>query len=294
MSISTELGSVREAGLRQGRIQYRERGSGEPIVFVHGMGVNGDLWRKIVPTLATAYRCITPDWPFGSHELPMKRSADLSPPGIARLIAGFLEALELEDVTLMGNNTGGGFSQIVAANHPERLARLILTDCDAFENFPPRWTKLMTKLGWFPGAMRLLSFVLWPHRMKLLAAKPVTQTGFPPKVGRSYVSQTRSFGVYRDAARVARQLKPIHTLVAAARLRNFDKPTLILWSPEDRFFPYAHGWRLAQMIPGSRLVEVYGSKAFLSEDQPEQTRRAITAFMRETPLAEDSHTAFAA
>jgi pimeloyl-ACP methyl ester carboxylesterase len=285
MSISTELGRVSEVELPQGTLRYRERGSGEPIVFVHGMGVNGDLWRKVVPTLAREHRCITPDWPLGSHDMPMKRSADLSPQGIARLIAAFFEALDLEGVTLVGNNTGGGFSQILAANHSERLARLVLTDCDAFANFPPRWTKPIAKIGYVPGAMRLLSLILWPHFVKLFVGRPVSKFGFPRVIGRSYIRQTRPAGVYRDAAKATRQLAPIHTLVAAAKLRSFDKPALILWSPEDRFFPYEHGWRLAQMLPDARLVDVYDSKAFISEDQPEQTATAIANFMRETSAA---------
>jgi pimeloyl-ACP methyl ester carboxylesterase len=282
MSISTELGSVKEVELSQGTIRYRERGSGEPIVFVHGMGVNGDLWRKIVPTLAKDYRCITPDWPLGSHDVAMKRSADLSPPGVARLIADFLEALDLEGVTLVGNDTGGGFAQIATAHHPERLDRLILTDCDAFENFPPRWTKPLAKIGYIPGAMRLLSIIVRPHFIKLLFARPVSKFGFPSAIGRSYISHTRPAGVYRDAAKAVRQLAPIHTLTAAAKLRTFDKPALILWSPEDRFFPYEHGWRLAQTLPNARLADVHDSRAFISEDQPEQTTKAIADFMRDT------------
>src|SRR5947199_9664500 len=112
MSISPALGEQRELQLPQGTISYRERGSGEPIVFVHGLLVNGDLWRKVVPELAKDFRCITPDWPLGSHEIPMNRDADLTPTGLAKLIADFLAALELENVTLVGNDTGGALAQI--------------------------------------------------------------------------------------------------------------------------------------------------------------------------------------
>lgn len=284
MSISNELGDRREVALAQGTIRYRERGDGQPLVFVHGMGVNADLWRKVVPALAGEHRCIAPDWPLGSHDVPLNPNADLSPRGVAGLIADFLAALDLERVTLVGNDTGGGFAQIVAAHRPERLGRLVLTDCDAFENFPPRWTKPLTNLGWVPGGMRALSLALRPHFMKRLAGRPVTKTGFPPAIGRSYVTHTRPAGVYRDAARVTRQLAAVHTLEAAARLRGFAKPALILWSPEDRFFPYEHGWRLSRMLPDARLVEVYDSRAFLSEDQPLQTAAAIADFVRETPV----------
>ena len=130
--------------LPQGTIRYRERGNGEPIVFVHGLLVNGDLWRKVVPTLAKDFRCITPDWPLGSHEVPMNPDADLTPTGLAKLVADFLAALELENVTLVGNDTGGALSQIVVTEHPERIARLVLTPCDAFEVFPPRLFKYLS------------------------------------------------------------------------------------------------------------------------------------------------------
>src|SRR5438874_10453979 len=111
MSVSKALGDPKEAKLEQGTIRYRERGTGEPIVFVHGLLVNGDLWRKVVPELANDFRCITPDWPLGSHEVPMSHEADLTPTGLAKLIADFLAALALENVTLVGNDSGGALSQ---------------------------------------------------------------------------------------------------------------------------------------------------------------------------------------
>ncbi|MGH2406193.1 MAG: alpha/beta fold hydrolase, partial [bacterium] len=112
MSISAELGEQKEVTLPQGTIRYRERGSGEAIVFVHGLLVNGDLWRKVVPRLADEFRCITPDWPLGSHDVPLKTGVDLSPRGGAQLIADFIEALGLEGVTLVGNDTGGALCQL--------------------------------------------------------------------------------------------------------------------------------------------------------------------------------------
>ena len=107
MSISHQLGDPKEVRLPQGNIRYRERGRGTPIVFVHGLLTNGDLWRKVVPLLAREHRCITPDWPLGSHEVPLQLAADLSTPGLAALVADFLAALDLRDVTLVGNDTGG-------------------------------------------------------------------------------------------------------------------------------------------------------------------------------------------
>ena len=122
---------VREAPLPQGAVRYRELGIGEPIVLVHGLLTNSLLWAGVASALAREFRVIAPDWPLGSHERPLHPGTDLSPPGLARVIADFLVALELEDVMLVGNDTGGALCQLVAVHHPERVARLVLTPCDA-------------------------------------------------------------------------------------------------------------------------------------------------------------------
>src|SRR5215207_7710548 len=116
---------VREAQLPQGVVRYRELGIGEPIVLVHGLLTNSLLWTDVATTLARDFRVIAPDWPLGSHERPLRPGTDLSPPGLARLIADLLAALKLEDVTLVGNDTGGALCQLAAVHHPERVARLV-------------------------------------------------------------------------------------------------------------------------------------------------------------------------
>lgn len=121
--------------LPQGTIHIRDTGAGAPIVFVHGLLVDGTLWRKVVERLEGGFRCIAPDWPLGSHRTPMARDADLSPRGVAHLIADTLEQMGLRDVTLVGNDTGGAICQILVTERPQRVGRLVLTDCDAFDNF---------------------------------------------------------------------------------------------------------------------------------------------------------------
>src|ERR1700688_3283749 len=120
---------MNEAHLPQGTVRYRDQGTGEPIVFVHGLLTNGELWRDVAPRLAADFRVIVPDWPLGSHEVPLEARADLSPPGLAAIIADFISALELDRVTLVGNDTGGAICQLVAVHHTEHLARLVLTPC---------------------------------------------------------------------------------------------------------------------------------------------------------------------
>src|SRR5262245_29222709 len=149
---SGALGPARTLELRQGRLRVHVTGEGPPIVFVHGALVNANLWRKVVPRL-DGYKRVTLDLPLGSHLEPLPKDADLRPPALADLIADSLAALELTDVTLVGNDTGGGLCQIAATNRPERIAALVLTSCDAFENFPPRFFRIVLAPARIPGAI---------------------------------------------------------------------------------------------------------------------------------------------
>ncbi|MGN6557352.1 MAG: alpha/beta fold hydrolase, partial [Solirubrobacterales bacterium] len=135
--MTTLTSERKEVQLQAGPIRYREAGEGKPVVFVHGFLVDSRLWKGVVGRLSDRYRCLAPDWPLGAQQTPMNPDADLSPPGIARLIADFLERLDLEDVTIVGNDSGGAMSQVLVTTYPERISRLVLTNCDTHENFPP-------------------------------------------------------------------------------------------------------------------------------------------------------------
>lgn len=124
-----------------GTIHYEATGpaDGRPVVFVHGYLMGGQLWRQVSDRLAgRGLRCIAPTWPMGAHPEPLRRGADRTITGVAAMVAALLAALDLEDVVLVGNDTGGVVSQLVAVHHRERLGALVLTSCDAFEHFPPR------------------------------------------------------------------------------------------------------------------------------------------------------------
>ena len=280
MSVSSQLGEPREIRLPQGTISYRERGTGEPIVFVHGLVVNGDLWRKVVPDLADGRRCIAPDWPLGSHSTPLGEGADLSPPGLARLIADFLAALELENVTLIGNDTGTGLSQIVATEHPERIGRLVLTTGDAFTNFPPHLFKPLILAGYAPATIDAMAAGLRSRRAQRQLYGPLAKRLDDPEIFDSYAGPAiGSAAVRRDIAHVLREIRPRYTARAAERLPEFQRPALIAWAPEDRFFPNAHASRLAALLPDARLEAIWDSYAFSSEDQPERLTQLITDFV---------------
>ena len=288
MSISQALGEQREVQLPQGTISYRERGSGEPIVFIHGLLVNGDLWRKVVPELSKDYRCIAPDLPLGSHTTAMNESADLSVYGLAKLIDDFLAALDLQDVTLVGNDTGGGLCQILITRHPDRIGRLVLTPCDAFEHFPPPFFKwLLYPAQWSPGVRALLA----PMRFKAMRNSPtafgwLSKKGIDPEITASWLEPPqRDPGVRRDLTKVIRGVDPRYTLEAAGKLEQFDRPVLLAWTPEKDFFKWEHAERLAKTFPDARLERIEDSYTFVPEDQPEQLARLISDFARKPVTA---------
>jgi pimeloyl-ACP methyl ester carboxylesterase len=285
MSISEALGQQNEVKLPQGTVRYRERGEGEPIVFVHGLLVNGDLWRKVVPLLADRYRCITPDWPLGSHEVPLSADADLTPPGLAKLIAGFLEKLDLRDVTLVSNDTGTALTQLVATAHPERVRRIVLTTGDAFDNFPPKMFKGVIALGYLPGSLWLLDKTGRPNAVRRAIFGPLAKNVPGPEILESFGGNLRKRGVRRDTAKVLKALRARYTEEAAEKLPDLKASALMVWAPDDKFFPNDHAKRLAELIPDADVVWIDDSRAFVSEDQPERTAEAIGRFMAERPIA---------
>src|SRR3954462_1649526 len=153
-----------------GTIRYAEAGGGRPIVFVHGLLANRLLWPKVAPHLEGVGPVIAPDWPLGSHTIPMKPDADTSPRGVAYLIAEFLEALELTDAVVIGNDTGGAICQVLVTERPERVGKLVLTNCDAFENFPPPAFKPMIAAAKTPGGLKAL---MAPMRSRAVRKTPM-------------------------------------------------------------------------------------------------------------------------
>jgi len=273
-----------EVTLPQGTINFRESGEGPPVVFAHGLLVDGRLWRKVTPLLEDRFRCIVPDLPLGSHRTPMNPDADLSPPGLARIIAGFLEALDLQDVVLVANDTGGAISQITAANHPERIGRLLLTNCDAFENFlPPAFRPLQWAARVPPaltGMMQGMRFA--PMRRLPNAFGRLIKRDFAGAPTREWVEPYLTEpGVRRDTVKVLRGIDPRYTIEAADRLRNFDRPAMLAWAVEDRFFKVSFAEKLAATINGATLERIEDSYTFVSEDQPERLAELIARFARE-------------
>lgn len=277
------LGEAKELRLPQGTIRYRELGAGKPIVFVHGLLVNGLLWRKVAPLLAGEARCIVPDWPLGSHELPLAPGADATPGGIARLVADFIAALELDDVTLVGNDSGGAISQLVITRHPERIGRLVLTNCDAYENFLPPLFRYLQWIARVPGLPRI---ALQSLRIPALRHLPtaygaLVKRQLPREIEDAYVGPIlHNAGVLRDTTAFLRGIDKRDTLAAAERFGEFDKPVLLAWAPEDRSFKLRYAEQMAAAFPQVRLERIADSKTFVPEDQPERLAELILTALR--------------
>lgn len=273
--------ALNEIDLSAGTIRYRDRGSGPPIVFIHGLLVDGTLWRRVTPRLEADFRCIAPDWPVGSHLIPARRGADLSSRGIAHLVAEFLERLELDDVTIVANDSGGVVAQLLAVERPERVGRLVLTPCDAFDNFfPPRF-RVLWYLARIPGSLALGLQVVripWVQRWRI-AFGGVTKRPVPPVVADSWLRPSRtSRAIRRDTKRFMRSVDNRDTLYAAEHLGSFTRPVLLAWATEDRVFPFEHARRLAEIFPDATLAEVHDSYSFVPEDQPERLAALVARF----------------
>ncbi|TDC56422.1 alpha/beta fold hydrolase [Actinomadura sp. KC345] len=282
MARSESLGEPNKIELPQGVISYRETGEGPPVVFVHGLLVNADLWRNVVPAVAGAgHRCLSPDLPLGSHGIPMRPDADLSPAGVADLIGDFLAALELTDVTLVANDTGGALVQMLMARRPERIGRVVLASCDALERFFPPIFRFLPWGARLPGFGRLLAEALrprvaWrlPFTFGWLSRRPM-----PDEAMDSYLRPARAdAGVRRDLCRFLVGVHPRLTLAAARSFGSFDRPVLLAWAENDRLFPMSLARRLAALFPDARLVSVADSATFIPEDRPAALAELVVEF----------------
>jgi pimeloyl-ACP methyl ester carboxylesterase len=267
--------------LATGTVDYEDTGGAGPvIVLVHGLLMDASLYDDVVADLARDHRCIVPTLPLGAHRHGAAEDADLSLRGIARLVAELLERLDLRDVTLVGNDTGGAIVQLLMADGAERVGRVVLASCDAFDNFPPGLTgRTLVRTGKLPPAL----FGLFMQQMRL---KPVRRLplafGWLTRRGDATVARwmqplLHRPEIRRDTVRVLRAIAADRGLLVdvAERLPAFDRPTLIVWAGEDRVMPPEHGRRLAALLPQGRLVEVDDSDTLIPLDRPEALAAAI-------------------
>lgn len=271
--------------LSAGPVDYQDTGGDGPVlVLTHGVPMNESQWRKVIPLL-TGYRCILPTLPLGGHRHPMNPDADLSHRGVALLLGEFIEHLDLHDVTLVLNDWGGG-QFLISEGKADRVARLVMVACEAFDNFPPAPARAMAALAKLPGGIWLLMQAL---RMKSFRHHPrgyggMSLRGVPDAVMDDWFAPaTQDKAIRRDFAKFATSAPDRATLLDwSDRLRTFDKPVLIVWAKQDALMPREHGPRLAALFPHGRLVEIADASTLIPEDQPEQLATAMTDFLTDT------------
>jgi pimeloyl-ACP methyl ester carboxylesterase len=275
-----------EIELSAGTIEYTDTGGDGPVlVLLHGLMMDASLWGGVIAGLSSELRCVAPTLPLGAHRHPMRPDADLSLPGIARLVAEFMDRLDLTDVTLVGNDTGGALVQLLMAEGGERVGRAVLVSCDAFDNFPPGLTgKTLVATGKL--SPRLFGLVMQQMRLRPVRRLPIA-FGWLTKRGDALVRGwmrpvLTQAGIRRDTVRVLRaaHAEAVGGLLVgvAERLPEFKHPALVVWASEDRVMPPEHGARLAALLPDGRLVEVQDSYTLIPLDQPARLAAIIGAF----------------
>ena len=254
-------------------------------MLLHGLMMDASLWARTIADLSADHRCIAPTLPLGAHRHAMHTGADLSLPGIARLVAEFVDRLGLPDITLVGNDTGGALVQLLMCGAAARVGRVVLVSCDAFDNFPPGLTgKALMLAGKLPPAM----FGLFMQQMQLRAVRRLP-VAFGWLTMRGDAATARWMKpvltqpeIRRDAVRMLRAAATdSHLLVETAEhLPGFNHPALVVWAAGDRVMPPEHGRRLAELLPQGQLAEVADSYTLLALDQPARLAQIIRDFTR--------------
>lgn len=260
-------------------IHVDDVGVGAPIVFVHGVWATGGLWDPVVALLARRFRCVVPTLPLGVHKTASPANVDHSPLALAKVLSALFEALDLRDVTLVGNDTGGALAQLVVANFPERVGRVVLTNCDAYDVFPPK-----RLLPVYRAARSRALWWLFAQATRL------------PRIRRRFWSLVAHaapdrrlldmlFDRFADRANVREDLRltlcavsPAITQDAARAFASYDRDVLILWGADDYFFPVSLARRLAADFPRATLKIVPDARLFVPTDAPNVTASEIAAF----------------
>ena len=254
-------------------------GPGRPVLFIHGLGTSSYLWRHVIDGLDGQRRCVAVDLPLHGHT-PAAADQDFSLPGLARFVAGFCDALELSDIDLVANDTGGAISQAFAAGHQERLHTLTLTNCEAHDNLPPKAllpTVLLARMGLFARIAPPLV------RSTPRAAKRFAGTGYqdvanlPDEIAHAWLEQAfATTDSARQFQRLLTSLRARDLLAIEPALRRLRVPTLIVWGTGDRFFHRKWAYWLRDTIPGAtEVVEIDGGRLFFPDERAAEFTAAL-------------------
>ena len=271
-----------EVTLPLATIRYRTVGpdssSYPPVVFIHGALVDSRLWDRVATILADAgYRCYLPDLPLGSHVLPVRDRANLTVGGVVAMINDFLDALGLTDVTLVGNDSGGALCQFLVTDDDSRVGRLVLTNCDTFDKFPPFPFNLVFAACRGPRSTGLL---LAPMGLTFLRHSKLSYGDLvnnpDPALTLSWLEPARKNREIRaDIAHLFRTFNNDELNRTSHAMSGFAKAVALVWGADDRAFTPAYARRLDALLPNSTLVEVPGATTLIPLDRPDAVASAI-------------------
>src|SRR5262252_493410 len=290
-SLGTTGDIMPDIDLAIGPLDYRDlgpRAAAAPVaVFVHGFLVNSTLWDPVAEKLAAdGVRCILPDWPLGAHRRPVDPGADLSPIAVASAVTDLLGALGLRDAVLVGSDTGGALCQLALRGDTQRVSGLVLTNCDAFEQFPPRFFVPLFTLArsraavWTVAQQTRLRAV----RHSPLAFGPLLNRPLPASLTRGWIQPLLdSPAIRRDVTRFTRGMQRTELADAAAWLGQFEGPVHLVWGTRDKHFTIELGRRLAAAFQHAHLDEVADATTFVSIDRPDAVVRAVQDVLAKSP-----------
>ena len=296
MDIATFHASRRFADVKSGRIAYIDKGQGPVALFIHGVPLNGYHWRHIIDRVQDRRRCVAIDL-MGLGYSEISPSQDVSFSAQARMIGEVLNALGIDKVDLVGNDSGGAIAQIFAANNPHRLTSFVLTNCDVHDGWPP------------PQVLPLME-----HARKGTLAPIFQPTLDRPDLARERYARGESVPLFRSYADpsiltdelIRLYLQPLlssqqrieafqrywlgfdnkHTVAIHSALKTLQVPTLIVWGLKDIFFDKKWAYWLKDTIPGARrVIEVEDARLFFPEDRPDTLAAPMLAFWNELPKA---------
>jgi pimeloyl-ACP methyl ester carboxylesterase len=274
---------MKTVSLAAGQIEYAQVGSGPPVVLLHGLLMDHTLWDRVLPLLPTGFTYLRPVLPFGAHRIPMTPGADLTMPGLVRLLAEFLDALDLRDVTLVHTDWGGSLF-LTAYGLDERVSRQVILPCEAFDNFPPGLPgKMVMVAAAVPGGLTLAARQLgngWIRRLPMIYGQ-MARRPLPDDLVRAWTKPLLGNpAIGRDLRAYCRTTFQRDQLVRDTEvLAKFTGDALVLWSPDSRVMPPEHGHRLANLLPNSRYAEIPGAYVLSMLDEPEAVAREIGGFL---------------
>jgi pimeloyl-ACP methyl ester carboxylesterase len=273
---------------RLGPLAWQSSGRGPALVFFAGALANHSLWRDVIAALQDHYRCITVDLPLGAHPWPLRAGADRSATSLARLLPDCLELLDVDEATVVANDTAGGLLLLsLATGHPAlgRISRLVLTNCESYEHFPPDSLKkagaACRGVPWLVRGMMRLQFWLASRSaaVQRRGLASVVATELSPERLASLAILRRDRRVVGDLVVAMAGFRPQVLLDAAGEIPRFSRPVLLIWGEECPFFPLAHARRLAADFPQAELVPVPGAKTWVPVDNPAAVATAIAGFV---------------